>query len=257
MSHHPTISAAVITLDEQLNLPTLLPLLDWVDEIIVVDGGSSDATVEIAKLHGCRVVKRPFDNFARQRNHALSLASGDWVFSIDADERPRQNFVEEVRRCVTSRRYVAYHVPIRSRIFGRPFRYSGSQGDRPIRLFCRGAARWFGDVHETLHVSGRVGRLRCWLEHETLPDLPAFLQKMDHYTTIEARARVAAGQPHRRRDFWIAPAREIARRLLWKKGFLDGPQGWAFCLLSGLSEWVAVHKHRRLSRIQAATNSPT
>jgi hypothetical protein len=136
-------------------------------------------------------------------------------------------------------------VPIRSRIFGRPFRFSGTQDDRPIRLFRRGAAVWEGDVHEVLRVRGPVGVLRTGFEHETLPNLAAFLRKMDRYTTLEARQRVATGREPRWRERWLAPAVEIGRRLIWKRGLLDGPQGWAFCLLSGLSQWVLADKHRR------------
>jgi hypothetical protein len=83
------------------------------------------------------------------------------------------------------------------------------------------------------------------LEHETLPDLAAFLQKMNRYTTLAAQQSVAAGCPPRWRERWVAPALEVGRRLIWKQGLLDGPQGWAFCLLGGLSQWVLADKHRR------------
>ena len=79
-----------------------------------------------------------------------------------------------------------------------------------------------------------------------MPDLHAFLAKTHRYTSLEAHARVAAGQRPSRRDAWIAPPREVIRRLLWKQGLLDGPEGWAFCLLSGLSEWILARGHRRL-----------
>jgi glycosyltransferase involved in cell wall biosynthesis len=244
----PTLTAALITLNEERHLRELLPRLAWADEIVVVDGGSTDATVEIARQHGCRVAVQRFDTFARQRNRAIEFARGDWVLSIDADERPTPALVKEIRRRIASHRCCAFRVPIRSRIFGRPFRFSGTQDDRPVRLFRRGAARWQGDVHETLAVEGRIGRLRSWLEHETLPDLAAFLRKMDRYTSLAAAGRVAARVSPRRRDRWLRPWIEAARRLVWKKGLLDGPEGWAFCALSGLSEWVLANKHRECWR---------
>ena len=223
MNARPTITAALITLNEEQNLSELLPLLDWTDEIVVVDGGSRDATVQVARSHGCRVLSRRFDTFTRQRNRALQLARGDWVFSIDADERPGPRLIAEIRRSVWAARHDAFRVPIRSTIFGRPLRRCGTQDDRPVRLFRRGAARWTGDVHETLQVAGRVGRLQSWLTHNTLPDLESFLAKMHRYTLLEAAARTVAGQRPHWRDAWIAPVREIARRLLWKQGLLDGP----------------------------------
>jgi glycosyltransferase involved in cell wall biosynthesis len=248
MKRRPTITAAIIALDEAANLAELLPQLDWTDEIVVVDGGSRDGTVEVARQCHCRVATRPFDTFARQRNHALRLARGDWVFSVDADERPTPRLVEEIRRRTAAGRVDAFRVPIRSTIFGRPLRRSGTQDDSPIRLARRGCARWTRDVHEVLRVRGRVGVLQNWLRHTTLPNLQVFLTKVHRYTRLEAEARTAAGRRPAWRDRWVAPPLEVGRRLFYKLGLLDGPAGWAFCLLSGYSEWVLADTHRHLWR---------
>ncbi|MBN2296588.1 MAG: glycosyltransferase family 2 protein [Pirellulales bacterium] len=241
----PTITAAIITLDEERNLQALLPRLDWVDEVLVIDGGSSDATRAVARRYGCRVVERRFDSFARQRNHAISRASCDWILSLDADETPSPRLVTEIIEHIRSHRCDAYRLPIRSTILGKPLRRSGTQDDRPVRLFRAGSARWVGDVHERLEVNGRVGTLRNWLMHGTQATLDVFLCKMNRYTTLEARSRVAAGLPPGRFDPWLFPPREIFRRLIYKQGILDGPAGWKFCLLSGLYEWVLADRHRR------------
>lgn len=246
MTRRPTITAALIALDEEHQLADLLPALDWVDEIVLVDGGSRDGTAAVAEQFGCRVAVRTFDTFARQRNHALQLATSDWVLSIDADERPTPPMVEELRRRIAEDRKSAFRVPIRSWIFGHPMRFSGTQDDRPVRLFRRGAACWQGEVHERLHVEGPVGRLHHGLIHRTTPSLASFLAKMHRYTRLEAEARLAAGRAPRWADRWIAPPRECLRRLIYKQGFLDGRPGWAFCALSGLSEWVLAQEHRRL-----------
>jgi len=246
MSESPTITAAIITRDEEQALRELLAELDWVDQIVVVDGGSCDETIRIAKAHGCRVVSRSLDTFARQRNYALQLATSEWVLSIDTDERPTPRLIAEIRRQIGHGRDAGYRIPIQSRIFGRHVRRSGTQDDCPVRLARRREARWVGDVHEVLRVAGPVGRLKSRLNHRTLPDLDEFLTKMNRYTALEARSRVAAGCPPRRYQRWITPGREVFRRLFWKQGFLDGPAGWAFCLLSGLSEWVLAGRHRQL-----------
>ncbi len=245
MSIRPTVGAAIIALNEERNLDQLLPQLRWLDEVVVVDGGSSDRTVEVARRHGCHVAERAFATFAEQRNYAILRATSDWLLSIDADERPTQRLAAEIHGTVARTRCAGFRIPIRSTILGRRFRRSGTQDDRPVRLFRRDRARWIGDVHEVVRVPGRVGQLRHWLDHETQPTLEVFLAKMHRYTLLEARARVAAGRGPRRRDRWIAPLREVFRRLIWKQGILDGPEGWAFCLLSGLSEWVLAEEHYR------------
>ncbi|HVA47245.1 MAG TPA: glycosyltransferase family 2 protein [Pirellulales bacterium] len=246
MKPTPTISVISIVLNEEQNLPGLLKLVRWADEVVVVDGGSRDATREIARSFGARVYRRPFDNFARQQNFALGLARGDWVLSLDADERPTAAMIAEVRNRVTQGRHDAYRVRVRSSVFGRRMRFSGTQDDRQVRLVRRGRAWWQGEVHESLEVKGTVGQLRTWLDHDPLPTLASFLGKMHRYTTLAAKARAERNRAPRQADAWLSPAREVFRRLVWKQGIWDGPQGWAFCLLSGLSEWVLADKHRRL-----------
>lgn len=246
MTQPARVAAALIVLNEAERLRTLLPALDWADEIVVVDSGSTDGTAELARRHGCRVVVREFDNYCNQRNVAIGLTDCEWVLSIDADEMPTPRLAEEIRQRIEQPRPVAFHVPIRSRIFGRRMRFSGTQDDAPIRLFRSDAARWRGAVHEVLGVTGPIGRLRHGIDHETLPDLQAFLTKLNRYTSLEAEARLARGERPRWLDPWTRPAVEVFRRLVWKQGIWDGPEGWLFCGLSGLSAWVLCDKHRRL-----------
>jgi hypothetical protein len=101
-----------------------------------------------------------------------------------------------------------------------------------------------------------VGQLDGWLEHRTLADLHTFLSKMHRYTTLEAKARVAGEVAPRSLDRWIKPVREFVRRFVVKQGCLDGPEGWQFCLLSGLSEWVLADKHRMLWETGLRTRTP-
>jgi len=246
MKSRPTLAAVIIAQNEAANLAELLPRLDWVDQIVVVDGGSRDATVTVAQQAGATVGVHPFDTFARQRNRALALATTDWVLAIDADERPAPRLAAEIRGRIAHSRAAAYRVPIRSTIFGRPLRRCGTQDDRPLRLMRRSAGCWERDVHEIVRIHGPIGCLTHWLEHRTLPDLAAFLVKMERYTSLEAAARVERGVVPRWHEAWIAPLREFVRRLLWKQGLLDGPAGWAFCLLSGVSAWVVARKHQQL-----------
>jgi len=247
MTRNPIrLTAAIIALNEARRLPALLEQLDWVDEVVVVDGGSTDDTTSVARAAGARVLSRRFDHFAAQRNYALEACRGDWVLAIDADECPTEAFADEVRRRLRSSRHAAYRVPISSRIFGQRFRFSGTQDDRPVRLVRRHSARWEGVVHESVGVSGTVGQFEHGLTHNTLEDLATFRAKMNRYTSLAADRRVAEGMHPRLRDLVVAAPRETFRRLIWKHGWLDGPRGWAFCLLSGISEYVLARRHRQL-----------
>jgi glycosyltransferase involved in cell wall biosynthesis len=245
MQSASTITAVVIALNEAERIGECLQALSWADERLVVDGGSNDKTVDLALAAGAKVVSRPFDDFARQRNHALAVADGDWVLFVDADERPSAGFAAELRRRIQTGRQQAFRVPIRSRIFGRRFRFSGTQDDRPVRVVKRSQGAWVGAMHEVLVSAGPIGELQRWLAHSTTPDREVYRRKMQRYTTIEARSRVAAGRRPTWYARWLAPPREVFRRLIWKQGWLDGPEGWAFCLLSGLTEWTLANKHRQ------------
>ena len=244
----PTISALIVARNEADHLADCLASLTWVDEtIVVVDAASTDATEAIARRLATRVLVRPFDDFATQRNAALGLASGDWVLAVDADERSTPALAAEIRRAIESDR-VGFRVPIRSVVLGRSFRYSGTQHDRPLRLFRRDLGRWVGKIHETVDLSGQVDQLTHHLTHRTLSDMATFLRKIDQYTTLEARQFHESGARFRPRDVTIRPAWVFAKLYLGKQGFRDGLEGLAFCALSGLSVAVRHWKHRELIR---------
>ena len=247
----PLISALIIARDAEADLPDCIDALTWVDEIVVVvDAASRDATEVVARSLADRVIVRLFDNFASQRNAALELASGDWIFAIDADERATPALAAEVlaRISVGESAYSGFRVPIRSEVLGRPFRYSGTQHDLPLRLFRRGMGRWTGEVHETVDLEGAAGRLREPLLHRTLPDMKTFLRKMDAYTTLEAGRLSRQGRRPRRFDATLRPLWTFLKLYVGKRGFLDGPEGFAFCALSGVSAAVRGWKLRELCR---------
>lgn len=243
------ISALVIARDEARNLPACLETLGWADEVVVVvDAASRDSTLRIARRRANVVVVRPFDDFASQRNAGLSAAHGHWIFSIDADERVTPRLALEIRRAVDrpDARHAGYRVPIRSIVLGRPFQYSGTQHDLPVRLFRRGAGRWVGEVHETVDLRGTVGTLAGHLTHETIPTLNVFLRKMNKYTSLEARRLAREGRPLRSFDLFARPLWTFAKLYLGKGGFRDGAEGLVFCALSGVSVGLRHWKHREI-----------
>ncbi len=247
----PTVSAVIIARDESAHLADCLESLGFVDEVVVVvDASSRDETEAIARAGADRVLVREFDDFAGQRNAGLSQAHGDWVLSIDADERVTPELAQEIQTMTIdlTRDEVAYRLPIRSVVLGRAFRASGTQNDRPVRLFRRDLGRWEGRVHETVRVQGRVGEMRANLTHRTIPDMRTFLHKLDKYTTLEAEQFAREGRPWRHADLLVRPAWTFAKLYLGKSGFRDGLEGLMFCSLSAVSVAVRHWKHRELLR---------
>lgn len=251
MARRPRISALIIARDEERNLPGCLASLGWADEVVVVvDAASRDDTVGVARGRADRVIVRPFSDFASQRNVALSASTGDWVFAIDADERATAELAAEVRAVVSdpSNPHDGFRVPIRSVILGRPFSFSGTQDDRPLRLFRRGRGRWVGAVHETVELRGSAGTLGRGLRHRTIPSMDVFLRKLNVYTTLEAREAVRRGRPARPWELALGPLWTFAKLYLGKQGYRDGAEGLLFCALSGVSVAVRHWKHRELLR---------
>jgi glycosyltransferase involved in cell wall biosynthesis len=245
----PRISVLIVAKNEAYNLAECLRAASWADErVVVVDRASGDATHEIAKSMADVVIERSFDGFAGQRNCALEAATGDWVLSIDADERATPALAAEVRRLISdpANPCRGFRVPIRSVILGRPFGYSGTQHDLPLRLFRRDSGRWVGLVHETVELDGRSGTIQNALGHHTLPSVKAFLDKLDHYTTLEAKTLAGTRSRFKTSDVTLRPLWTFFKLYVFKQGFRDGVEGFMFCALSGVSVAVRAWKVREL-----------
>jgi glycosyltransferase involved in cell wall biosynthesis len=246
----PRLSVLVVAKNEAKNLAACLEAASWAFErVVVVDPVSHDKTLEIARRHAEVVVQRTFDDFASQRNFALSLASGDWVLSVDADERVTPALAAEIRRVIgdPSNTNRGFRVPIRSVILGRAFGFSGTQHDQPLRLFRRESGYWVGLVHETVLLSGPAASLQNALAHHSLPDVHVFLGKLDHYTTLEAQGLAESERRFRMSDLTLRPLWTFLKLYVFKQGFRDGLEGFMFCALSGVSVAVRAWKHRELT----------
>lgn len=256
MANYPRVSILILAKDEASNLPACLNAAAWADEVVViVDRASRDQTEAIAKRGADLVAIRTFDDFANQRNAALDLVSGDWVFAVDADERTTPELATEIRRVTSdpAQRHAGFRVPIRSIILGRKFYYSGTQNDRPLRLFRRGCGRWIGAVHETVQLDGTAGQLTNALEHCTIPDMQTFLAKLNLYTSLEALKFQREKRPVRIRDMAVRPAWTFLKLYVARQGFRDGVEGFVFCAMSGLSVAVRHWKLRELNRARKAS----
>jgi glycosyltransferase involved in cell wall biosynthesis len=246
----PRLTVLVVAKNEGHNLADCLAAAGWAFErVVVVDAASRDATLDIARQHADIVAVRAFDDFASQRNFALGLASGDWVLSVDADERVTPSLAAEIDRVMADplNLFLGFRVPIRSVILGREFGFSGTQHDQPLRLFRRDSGHWIGLVHETVDLKGRCGRLQNALVHHTIPTVQIFLNKLDHYTTLEAVGLAESQRRFRVSDLALRPLWTFLKLYFFKQGFRDGLEGLMFCALSGVSVAVRAWKHRELN----------
>ena len=248
-AHEPAgVSALILARNEAANLPACLASLSWCDErVVVVDSASEDATECLAYTLADVVIRREFGDFASQRNAGLEAASNPWIFAVDADERSSIEQAREIRDSLSAARYAGFRVPIRSVVLGRTFRYSGTQHDRPLRLFRRDSGRWVGAVHETVSLDGRVGDLNHALQHRTIGDMKTFLEKIERYTSLEARKLAEAGDRPRFGDLTLRPVWTFFKLYLGKMGFRDGLEGLMFCAMSGVSAAVRAWKLRELT----------
>ena len=247
----PRVSAVILARNEARELPGCLDALAWADErIVVVDPASTDATEAVARRLADRTIVRRFDTFAAQRNAGREAAQGRWILAVDADERVSPELADEIRTVVDLDRApcAGYRIPIRSVLFGRRFVASGTQLDRPLRLFLRERGRWVGDVHETVQLDGSVGQLQNVIQHRTHETLSIFLAKLDHYTTLEAAELAGQGRQPRPFDLTLRPLATFLRLYVARGGFRDGVEGFLFCALSGVSTLVRYGKLRELSR---------
>jgi len=221
----PRLSAIIIVKNEAENIGSCLDALAFCDERIVVDSGSTDATLAIAAGKGARVVQHDWKGFGPQKNFALSLAQGDWVLSIDADERVTPELARDIQAAIEAPQHDGYEIRRVSRFLGREM--GRFFPDYVLRLFRRGKARFSDDlVHERVVCSGSLGRLDAALLHDAVTRLEEALDRIDRYSTAGAQMLLASG---RRVTFMSGIGHGLwtfIRVYVMRLGFLDGKEGF-------------------------------
>lgn len=242
------ISCVLITLNEERNIQDCLATLAWADEILVLDGGSTDRTVALAQEFGARVQTRPFDNFARQKNAALDLASGEWRFLIDADERVPQELAQEIRGAVGRSDVVGYWVPRQNFIFAKWIRHSGWYPDYQMRLTRKGHARYDErrQVHEMVLLDGPADYLKTPLIHFNYDSIGQFVEKQRRYTEMAAQDLWREGVRAKPWSPFLQPWREFWRRFVTWHGYKDGGHGLLLSVLMAYYEGVKYWRLRQL-----------
>jgi len=226
------LSVCIITLNEEANIARTLMSVRFADEVIVVDSGSTDRTVEIARQHGAQVFYEPWAGFARQKNSAIDKCTGDWILSLDADEELSPALQAQLRALLPSRHACeAYCIPRRNLFCGRWIKHGGFYPDLKLRLFRRGSAR-FEDrlVHETMVLTGTKSDLDCDLLHHAYPTLDGYIRQMNHYSSLGAEILAAQGTvskslPAFLYNIVLRPAGNFIWNYFFRLGFLDGREG--------------------------------
>jgi glycosyltransferase involved in cell wall biosynthesis len=232
------VSVAIVTLNEEENLPRTLTSVRWADEIVVVDSGSTDRTVEIAHTLGARVIERAWPGFAAQKNFAISQCTGTWILSLDADEELTPELQTQIRTMLASDPPIdAYYLRRRNLFLGRWIKHGGFYPDSKLRLFRRSAANFaltpqFEErpVHETIAFDGAAGTLDYDLVHNAYPALSTYIEHMDRYSGLGADLLVAKGRTSRSllsflSNIFVVPQIMFLWNYFFRLGFLDGREG--------------------------------
>ncbi len=243
------LSLCVITRDAAGQLAGCLASVPFSGEIVVVDSGSRDDTVEIARRCGARVIEQPWLGFGLQKNFAVASATHDWVLCLDADERVTPALGAAIGAAIAGApAAAAYAMARRNRFLGRWLAHGEGYPDWNVRLFDRRRARWSDDaVHEHVITDGPVARLQGDLLHASAESLDAYVAKQNRYTTLQAQAMHARGESASALRLVGSPIARFLRFYLVKLGFLDGVAGFVHIAIGCFASFVKYAKLRALT----------
>ncbi len=243
------ITATIITLNEERNIARAIESLRCADEILIVDSGSTDRTVELAQNLGARVVEAGWRGYAAQKNWAAEQASHDWILSLDADEALSEALEAELWNLKKSgARRDGYTMPRLARYLGRWILHSGWYPDRKVRLYDRRKAKWVGEfVHESVVVKGRLGHLESNLLHFTCDSLSEHLKTLDRYTTLAAQEVAARRMPVPLHRVIFDPGWTFFKAYVLQRGFQDGLEGLTIAYMAAFYTFLKYSKARIMS----------
>ena len=249
----PKLSVTVITRNEASDIGDALASVAWADELIVVDSMSTDDTVAIARQHTDRVIVREWPGYVAQKNHAASLASHDWILSLDADERVTPGLAGEIQATLgDAPRCSGYRMPRVTWHLGRWIRTTDWYPDYQLRLYDRRRASWPPRlVHESVRAEGPIRYLTQDLEHYAYRDISHHHAAMDRYTTLAAQQMHAQGRHAGIVDLIVHPPAAFFRNYVLRRGFTDGLPGF---IISAMNAYYVFLKFAKLSEL--AIESP-
>jgi glycosyltransferase involved in cell wall biosynthesis len=248
----------VITRDAAGQLADCLASAPFAGDIVVVDSGSRDDTVEIARSCGARVLEQQWLGFGPQKNFAVAEARHDWVLCLDADERVTPALGAAIGAALAGKPAVAaYTMARRNRFLGRWLAHGEGYPDWNVRLFDRRRARWSDDaVHEHVVVNGPVASLEGDLLHDSAESLDAYVAKQNRYTTLQAQAMHARGERASAMRLVLSPLARFLRFYVIRLGFLDGVSGLVHIAIGCFASFVKYAKLRALTGEESRRSVP-
>ena len=262
-AHRPTVTAAIVALNEAELIQGCLTSVAWADErLVIVDSATTDATEQLARAAGARVVVRKWQGWPNQRNAALEMATGDWLLFVDGDERVPPSLAREVRATVAEAGETAgYWIPRRNVIAGEWVRHAGWWPDRQLRLLRRPGARYDEGVavHEVATLDGPAGTLSEPLLHLNYDTLSEFREKQARFARLEAATLWERGIRPRPHSLLLQPLREFQRRTVELGGIRQGALGVRLGLEMALASFLTYRElltRKHQARAQQAEQAP-
>lgn len=242
MSREP-LSLVVITLNEAGRLEKCLRSVPFADEIVVVDSGSTDGTVELAESLGAKVIHQDWLGYGAQKQFAVDQASHDWVLCLDADEWLSAPLAREIEQVLASPDADGYAFPRCNRFMGRWLRHGEGYPDLSLRLFCKSRGRWSTDpVHEKVVLNGAMGHLSGDLMHESEETLGQYLAKQNRYTDLQAEQLRARGKRFSAVKLILSPVFRFIKFYVFRLGFLDGIPGLVHISIGCMNSYFKMAK---------------
>jgi glycosyltransferase involved in cell wall biosynthesis len=249
------VSVTVITKNEAADIGHALRSVAWADEIVVVDAESTDDTVRIARRYTDRVISRAWPGYIAQKNYAASIASHDWILSLDADERVTSELAAEIKEAlVAAAAHAAFRIPRVTWHLGRWIRTTDWYPDYQTRLYDRRRAEWTGRyVHEAVAVRGTTAQLRSELQHFAYHDIADHLETIERYTTYAAKQLHESGRRARLWQIAGHPPLAFLRNYLAHGGIRDGVPG---LVISAMNSYYVFLKFAKLWELERSSAKP-
>ncbi|HIB76497.1 MAG TPA: glycosyltransferase family 2 protein [Flavobacteriales bacterium] len=251
------LSVTIITLNEEKRLAKCLASVDFADEIVVIDSGSTDQTTALAQQLGAKVISQPWLGYGPQKHFAVQQARYDWVLCLDADEQISPALAQQIQQVLNHPQHRAYQSPRINFFMGRWLHHGEGYPDWSLRLFHRQYARWSEEpVHEAVMTDEKVGQLSGHLLHESQDTLTHYLEKQNRYTSLQAEHMHQAGQLPSTLKMLLSPVVRFIKFYVLRRGFLDGVPGLVHTLIGCYNSFSKMAKLIDLTQRAERSNAP-